>query len=192
MSSSSSALTPISNPSSVSPVSGTIEQQLSAKRANLDNLIAQISQTTIALNQAQTSGDIASVQARESELSILRAQVGTIDSEVVELQQQLSSGSLAPSNSTSSIPTGTRTDLILSGETIELLVMQDESFNGMYQVRQGGYILIPQVGRVPVSGMTVPAAEESVAKAFSQTMIVNPTVIIERPEASKQEEEFSF
>ena len=189
LSSSSSALTPISNPSSVSPVSGTIEQQLSAKRANLDNLIAQISQTTIALNQAQTSGDIASVQARESELSILRAQVGTIDSEVVELQQQLSSGSLAPSNSTSSIPRGTRTDLILSGETIELLVMQDESFNGMYQVRQGGYILIPQVGRVPVSGMTVPAAEESVAKAFSQTMIVNPTVIIERPEASKQEED---
>ena len=67
--------------------------------------------------------------------------------------------------------------------------MQDESFNGMYQVRQGGYILIPQVGRVPVSGMTVPAAEESVAKAFSQTMIVNPTVIIERPEAANQEED---
>ena len=83
-----------------------MEQQLSAKRANLDNLIAQISQTTIALNQAQTSGDIASVQARESELSILRAQVGTIDSEVVELQQQLSSGSPAPSNLTSATPTG--------------------------------------------------------------------------------------
>ena len=189
LASGSSVLTQISNPSTVSPLSGTLEQQLAAKRSSLDNLIAQISQTTVALNQAQASGDIASVQARENELSTLRAQVGTLDSEVVQLQQQLASGSRVPSNSTSATPTGTRTDLILSGETIELLVMQDESFNGMYQVRQGGYILIPQVGRVPVSGMTVPAAEESVAKAFSQTMIVNPTVIIERPEAAKQDED---
>ena len=189
LASSPSVLTPNSNPPTVLPASLTLEQQLATKRASLDNLIAQISQTTIALNQAQASGDIASVQARESELSILRSQVGTLDSEVVELQQQLSSITRVPSNPSSVAPPGTRNDLILSGETIELLVMQDESFNGMYQVRQGGYILIPQVGRVPVSGMTVPAAEESVAKAFSQTMIVNPTVIIERPEAAKQEED---
>ena len=129
-----------------------------------------------------------------SKLASLNCQVFALKLELLILKWWNCNNNLllvheSPSNPSSATPTGTRSDLILSGETIELLVMQDESFNGMYQVRQGGYILIPQVGRVPVSGMTVPAAEESVAKAFSQTMIVNPTVIIERPEAVKKEED---
>ena len=170
--------------------SGTLEQQLAAKRETLDSLVARISRATIALNQAQVAGDSVGMQSREAELAGLRSQVGIVDSEIISLQQQLASvSSVGAPAATPAASAAPRPDLIDSGETIELLVMQDESFNGMYQVRQGGYILIPQVGRVPVAGMTVPAAEDSVAKAFSQTMIVNPTVIIERPEAAKEEED---
>ena len=174
-------------------VPGGVEQQLVARRESLDALVARISHATIALNQAQLAGNTTDVQAREAELAGLRSRLGVVDAEIVELQQRLAAGATAGlgSPATGIVPSAPQPDLIASGETIELFVMQDESFNGMYQVRQGGYILIPQVGRVPVAGMNVPAAESSVAKAFSQTMIVNPTIIIERPEAAKDEDEDS-
>ena len=166
---------------------GVVAQQLASKQQSMDSLIAQITQATIGLNQAQQTGDAIQVQAWEAELAKLRNQLRTVDAEVVQLKDQLAGQVQA----TPPVSGGSqaRSDLIGPGETIEVFVMQDESFNGMYQVRQGGYILIPQVGRVPVAGMTVPSAESSVAKAFSQTMIVNPTIIIERPEATKDEED---
>ena len=173
------------SPSSISNVS----QQLAAKQQQSDNLISQITQASIALSQAQQVGDGIQVQAREAELADFRNQLKIVDASVVQLklanQAALSTSTGSP-QATADRP---RSDLITSGETIELFVMQDESFNAMYQVRQGGYILIPRVGRVQIAGMTIPSAESSVAKAFSQTMIVNPTIIIERPEAAKSDDE---
>src|SRR5688572_6185265 len=43
-------------------------------------------------------------------------------------------------------------NLLLPGEAIEVMVMEDDSFNGIYQVRRGGYIIMPRVGRVSLAG----------------------------------------
>ena len=77
---------------------------------------------------------------------------------------------------------------IKPGETIELMILEDESFNGMYEVRLGGYILLPRAGRAPVAGMTVQEAEKSIGKLVHESLIRNPSVIVERPNAGKVEE----
>ena len=166
-----------------------VSQQLAQKQQESDNLISQITQASIALSQAQRIGDLTQVQAQEAELADLRNQLKIVDVSVVQLKLANQAALSTPTGSSQATSGDPRSDLINSGETIELFVMQDESFNAMYQVRQGGYILIPRVGRVQVAGMTIPSAESSVAKAFSQTMIVNPTIIIERPEATKSDDE---
>jgi protein involved in polysaccharide export with SLBB domain len=166
-----------------------VSQQLAQKQQESDNLISQITQASIALSQAQRIGDLTQVQAQEAELADLRNQLKIVDVSVVQLKLANQAALSTPTGLSQATSGGPRSDLINSGETIELFVMQDESFNAMYQVRQGGYILIPRVGRVQVAGMTIPSAESSVAKAFSQTMIVNPTIIIERPEATKSDDE---
>jgi protein involved in polysaccharide export with SLBB domain len=175
---------------SPSPLSTpNVSQQLAEKQQESDNLISQITQASIALSQAMQTGDGIQVQAREAELASFRNQLKIVDASVVQLKLANQAAFSTPTGSSQEAANNGRSDLIISGETIELFVMQDESFNAMYQVRQGGYILIPRVGRVPVAGMTIPSAESSVAKAFSQTMIVNPTIIIERPEAAKSDDE---
>ncbi len=73
------------------------------------------------------------------------------------------------------------------GETIELMVLEDETFSGMYEVRLGGYILIPRVGRAYVDGKTVPEAEKSISDAL-KNMVLDATVFVERPNADKEDE----
>jgi len=61
---------------------------------------------------------------------------------------------------------GSEDRLILPGDDLEVLVVEDASFNGTYKVRRGGYIIVPAVGRVQVAGMTMNDAETAVRKAL--------------------------
>ena len=65
-------------------------------------------------------------------------------------------------------------EVILPGNNIELWVNEDTSFNGRYQVRRGGYMILPQIGRVQVAGKTVGQAEAAVRKALLARNSVAP------------------
>ncbi len=79
------------------------------------------------------------------------------------------------------------TEAILPGNNLEIFVNEDTSFNGRYQVRRGGYIIMPQVGRVQVAGKTITQAEASVQKALQATQLRHATVMIERFEGVSDE-----
>ena len=72
-------------------------------------------------------------------------------------------------------------DVILPGESIEIYVTEDESLNGVYQVRRGGYILLPRVGRISLAGKDLAGAEKSVKDALQVNQIKEATVMVERP-----------
>ncbi len=75
------------------------------------------------------------------------------------------------------------TALIVPGESIEVMVMEDDAFNGVYQVRRGGYIIMPRVGRIPVAGKDLAGAEKAIKEALQETQIRDGTVMVERPDA---------
>jgi protein involved in polysaccharide export with SLBB domain/Skp family chaperone for outer membrane proteins len=75
-------------------------------------------------------------------------------------------------------------DVIVPGDNIEIFVVEDKSFNGRYEVRRGGYILMPQVGRISVAGKTVSAAEAAVRRSLEASQLQHASVMIERLEGS--------
>src|SRR5690606_11309485 len=75
-------------------------------------------------------------------------------------------------------------NLIVPGESIEVIVLEDDSFNGVYQVRRGGYIVLPRVGRVFVAGKDVAGAEKGIKEALQESQIKDGTVMVERPEGA--------
>ncbi len=79
------------------------------------------------------------------------------------------------------------TEAILPANNLEIFVNEDPSFNGRYQVRRGGYIIMPQVGRVQVAGKTISQAEAAVKKALQATQLRQATVMIERFEGVSDE-----
>ncbi len=70
--------------------------------------------------------------------------------------------------------------IVQVGDRVEVYILEDESFNGAYLVRDGGHIIFPKVGRVMVSGKSLPEAELAVKNAFESDQLRTATVIMER------------
>ena len=71
-------------------------------------------------------------------------------------------------------------DTFQVGDTLELLVEEDPSFSSIYLVREGGYILIPKVGRIPVVGLTRSSAENQIMTTLQKGQLKKATVFVER------------
>jgi protein involved in polysaccharide export with SLBB domain len=75
-------------------------------------------------------------------------------------------------------------DLVVPGDVLEVYVTEDASFNGVYQVRRGGYIVIPQLGRVQVAGYPLVASEAAVKGSLEASYLTEATVLVERRSSS--------
>jgi protein involved in polysaccharide export with SLBB domain len=88
------------------------------------------------------------------------------------------------------VPTGTDSigmgrQVIRTGDLLEIYVLEDENFNGIYRVRDGGHVIFPKVGRVEVAGKTLAGAEAAIKASFEgpAQQLQTASVIVERHEA---------
>ena len=65
------------------------------------------------------------------------------------------------------------------GDSLELYVEEDSTFNGVYPVRPGGYVLIPKIGRIAVDGLNRDSAENLIARTLENGQLKNAKVIVE-------------
>jgi protein involved in polysaccharide export with SLBB domain len=72
------------------------------------------------------------------------------------------------------------TDPIVPGQTLEISVSGVPSCNGRYQVRSGGYIVMPQVGRIAVADKVIPEAQAAVLGALQSSHSNGASVWIQR------------
>jgi polysaccharide biosynthesis/export protein len=112
----------------------------------------------------------------EARLKNSREQLAQVESEIGKLQRE-----------TDETPATSGEEVILPANNLEVFVNEDTSYNGRYQVRRGGYIILPQVGRVMVGGKTIAQAETAVRKALQATQLRKATVMIERFEGVNDE-----
>ena len=84
---------------------------------------------------------------------------------------------------------GGRAAAIGEGEILQIHVIEDQSFDQLYQVRPGGYIILPRVGRVRVAGLDLEGAEEAVRIGLEKAQqLIDATVLIERPASGYSDE----
>lgn len=108
-----------------------------------------------------------------------REQLAQVEEELAKTQKSGGSERVAEAQ--------TGEEVILPGNNLEIWVNEDTTFNGRYQVRRGGYIILPQVGRVIVAGKTITQAEGAVRKALQATQLRQASVMIERFEGVTDE-----
>jgi protein involved in polysaccharide export with SLBB domain len=80
-----------------------------------------------------------------------------------------------------SIKVSAENSVIVPGDSVEVFVTEDETLNGVYQVRQGGYIILPRVGRITLVGKDLGGAEQAIKEALGISQIRDATVMVERP-----------
>jgi len=63
------------------------------------------------------------------------------------------------------------------GDAIDIFVLEDNSFNGLYVVRPSGDIIIPKAGRILVLNMTLGQVEAAIRQALETNQLTKATVI---------------
>ncbi len=146
----------------------TLEGEVRYAKAKLDAAQKQLSVQTAAGNLEAADRLNQEVKDWQARLDGSRNQLAQVDKEMDEASQGQQSAASASN------------EIVVPGETLEVFVNEDPSFNGRYQVRRGGYIIMPQVGRIAVAGRTIPGAEAAVKRALQSSQLHHASVLIER------------
>jgi len=70
------------------------------------------------------------------------------------------------------------TPALQEGDDIEVVVFEDASFNGTYRIRQGGYVVLPQVGQFRASGLSPSQIETALKMRLEQDLLRKATVSV--------------
>ncbi len=152
----------------------TLESELRYARAKLDAARQRLDVESMAGHTEEADKWEQEVKDWEGRVRALEGQLAQVDTEVQGAIDQMQ-------------PPAPQQNLILPGDNLEIFVVQDPTFNGRYQVRRGGYIIIPALGRIPVAGKTNAEAEDAVRRALEATQLQHADVMVEKVEGSNVE-----
>lgn len=148
----------------------TLERDLTYARSKQDAATKQLQ----VANSTQISAEIEKWQ-RESiawgeKVKAVEIEIGQIDAQMESKIGELRK--LAAGEGVSK--------LLVTGDPIQVFVVEDESFNGVYQIREGGYIIMPRIGRVQIAGKDLPDSEKAIKEALEASQLRQATVMVER------------
>jgi len=170
---------PTANPGEIAPIpTGTSHQDILDRR---DSLEGDMRYNKAKLDAARKRIEILQAVGKSEEAEKVNGEIKDYEAKIKNIRDQLAQveEELGKSNDGGgAIQSGE--EVILPGNNLEVFVNEDTSFNGRYQVRRGGYIILPQVGRVAVAGKTLAGAEQAVRKALQATQLHKASVMIER------------
>jgi polysaccharide export outer membrane protein len=159
----------------------TDQEDLAEKR---QTLLGETRYAKAKLDQAQkqfeiqtAAGNLEKAEHLDQEVKDWQARFSAAKAQLEEIDKQFA-GSAQGARGTPA------EEVVVPGENLEVFVNEDPSFNGIYQVRRGGYIIMPQVGRIAVAGKTLSAAEAAVKRALQSSQLHNASVMIERKQGA--------
>lgn len=171
----------------IAPIpSGNSQQDLIDRR---DSLEGDIRYGKAKLDAGRKRVEILQAVGKGEEADKLNGEIKDWEARIKNAREQLAQveEELGKGKGGESVAMSSGEEVVLPGNNLELFVNEDTSFNGRYQVRRGGYIILPQVGRVLVAGKTIAQAESAVRKALQATQLRRATVMIERFEGVSDE-----
>jgi protein involved in polysaccharide export with SLBB domain len=173
---------PISIPSKTSQ---SDMEDLNEKRQTLQGEVRyakaklEAAQKQFALHTA--AGDLEKAEHLDQEVKDWQARYTSAKADLDEVEKQLANVSQGQGGNG---PATTAEEVVVPGENLEVFVNEDPSFNGIYQVRRGGYIIMPQIGRIAVAGKSLSAAEAAVKRALQSSQLHSASVMIERKQGA--------
>lgn len=151
----------------------TLQGEVRYAKAKLDAAQKQLALQTAA-------GDLEKAERIDQEVKDWQARYFTSKAQLDQVENELN-------ESTKGLQSGPGDEIVVPGENLEVFVNEDPSFNGIYPVRRGGYIIMPQVGRIAVAGKSLSAAEAAVKRALQSSQLQNASVMIERKQGADLE-----
>ncbi len=159
-----------------------LQRELDYSNTSLESALRSLK-----IAQAITPPDQEAVDKAQKNVNYFQARIKESKTELEKCEQELRQAIEAYKKA---LQEPLESKLILPGEVLQMFVLEDETFNGLYQVRSGGYIILPRVGRVSVVGKDLNEAQNVIRQSLEATQLKQATVLIERS-AGIYSEDFS-
>ncbi len=148
----------------------TLERDLTYSRSKLDSATKQ-------LQTANASQVAAEIEKWQKESAAWTERVKAVETEIGQVDSQMEA-KIGELRKISEGVGGSK--LLVTGDPVQVFVVEDESFNGVYQIREGGYIVMPRIGRVQIAGKDLPDSEKAIKEALEASQLRQATVMVER------------
>jgi len=164
---------------------GESQQEMDDLSNQKETLESELRYAGAKLDEARKRLDVESMAGHADEADKWQQEVADWQTRVKSLQSQLAEVNSDVQGAIQQMqPPAPQEGLIVPGDMLEIFVVEDNSFNGRYQVRRGGYMILPAVGRIPVAGKTLSEAEGAVRTALESNQLQHATVMVEKVEGS--------
>lgn len=155
--------------------------KLTRERQSLEaDVIHYKGQVTYAQGQqetAQKANNSAEAQKWDRELLGSKAKLENAEAQLQEVNGKIRSAIVTLQQSMGG---GAQANVIVPGDNLDVMVAEDPNLSRVYEVRSGGSIFIPQVGKVQVVGKDLAGAETAIKDALGQNYIKDAHVAVER------------
>lgn len=122
----------------------------------------------------------------EKDVAYYSGRYKVVEEDLTKLEAELAA---AVQQIRESVITPTKDKILLPGQVLQLFVLEDESYNGLYQIRNGGYIVLPRIGRVTIVGKDVQDAEKVIKAELEKSQLKQATVMLETSPGAHETEE---
>lgn len=162
-------------------------QEMDSLTEQKQTLESELHYAKAKVDEARRRLDVESMAGHADAADKWQQEVKDWDTKVRDLQAQLSEVDNQVQGAMQQMQPSAQDSLILPGDNLEVYVVEDNSFNGRYVVRRGGYILIPQLGRIPMAGKSIPDGEAEIRKYLEANQLQHATVMVEKDEGGDVE-----
>lgn len=155
--------------------------KLTRERQSLEaDVIHYKGQVTYAQGQgeiAQKANNSVDTQKWDQELINAKAKLENAEAQLQEVNGKIRAAIVTLQQSMGG---GVQANVIVPGDNLDVMVAEDPNLSRVYEVRSGGSIIIPQVGKVQVAGKDLTGAENAIKEALGQNYIKDAHVAVER------------
>ena len=156
----------------------TLQERKDYYQREADAASVKVSLAREKMTQSSTSASSDDVEKWRADASNWEARRKVAVTELEKVRAEIDE---AVHNFNKTIQGSTDSDTITTGQSIEVFITEDETLNGVYQIRRGGYILMPRVGRIFLAGKKLSEAEQAIREALAVSQIKDASVMVERP-----------
>ncbi len=159
-----------------------IERDLSKLQEKREIMMREIDEVQLKFNLAQRelatagrTGVQADIDRWTKETAALDARYKAATAELAKIDAE-SQGKISALRGAMG---GSDPDTVNPGDTVRLIVAEDDSYNAIYPVKRDGNITVKGVGRVAIAGKSISEAEAAIKALLEETQLTKATVTLE-------------
>lgn len=151
-----------------------IQRDLEKLTEKKEIVLREIDEVQLKFNYAERELAVAARTGQQADVDRISKDMAALDNRFKVAQEELrriDSEIQSKVGSLRGAMGGGDPDQVNPGDTLQVIVAEDDGFNGIFKVKTDGNIMLPRVGKVAVGGKSINEAEAAIKAVLEETQL---------------------